>query len=113
MSHTKGDWKINKFQWNDIDVCVDENNPVCNIYDTGKAKENEANAKLIAAAPKTAKRLSEVYIHLLNNMDGDVRFTTQGQAMLAGIVGDLADSYGMTQQECQEWHESKAFKLRS
>lgn len=76
------------------------------------SEEIQANTRIISAAPRVTEALTEAYIHLLNHMDERFRATEEGQRMLVRTRAALQEAYGVTDEECQVWHEQQAIAQR-
>lgn len=76
-------------------------------------EEAEANAKLIASAPKMIRQLCDTYQYLVNlNIDNwRGRLFGEGQRQLVMLRDLIAESLGLSSQEVQEYFENNKSTL--
>lgn len=84
--HTKGSWDYNRPTKNTPSkVTVSAVGGAVNIYDAPKTVETEANAKLIANAPKLLQ-IAEMFYDYIKDKDNIVKIITEKVLKDTGVI---------------------------
>lgn len=107
--HTKGNWNAS-FNENGFAVITDDVT-ICINGENGLS-ENEANAKLIAAAPELLEALIKQYLTHLIFMPNSYRHTAAGQDILVICLNSICTATGKEHEETQSDFEHLAIEVK-
>lgn len=110
---TKEKWNIHED--NEIGILIGGYNPisdVCTVHRYGDKTEENANAKLIASAPRMIKTLIRTYLKLQVLSNKNVSNAIETDLTRADLRNTICEALGVKDQELQEYIEQEALKLK-
>jgi hypothetical protein len=104
LEHTPGPWMNPNLDYEVMTVPRGDVK-ICKLYPLRKAEEVLANGALVASAPAMLRTICHAYLWTLCWLPSKERNTLAGQALLAGLRSQIAESTHLTAQHVQETFE--------